>query len=118
MDRLSVILDLARVLRVDPEALTGQPWVYAPNGSAIADGLADVRRVFARYDHLIGQPPPEAPALPQLRRQVAEAHQTYQAAHYDEVIAALPGLLTGIESLARPANGAERRESLLSYVSA
>jgi transcriptional regulator with XRE-family HTH domain len=118
VDRLSVILDLARVLRVDPEALTGRPWVYAPNGSAIADRLADIRRVFTRYDHLIGQESPEAPELPQLRRQVAEAHKVYQAARYDEVIAMLPGLLTGIEGLSRPPNGSERRESLLSYVSA
>lgn len=118
VDRLSVILDMARVLQVEPEALAGRPWQCAPNGSTIADGLADVRWVFARYEHLIGQEPPAAPALPQLRRQVAETHRVYQAARYDDVIAMLPGLLTGIESLSRPANGTERRESLLSYVSA
>ena len=39
VDRLSVLLDLARVLHVEVEALTGRPWRYAPNGCALADGL-------------------------------------------------------------------------------
>src|SRR5215813_11099319 len=57
VDRLSVLLDLAKVLNVEVEALTGQPWQYAPNGSPLVDGLDDVRRFFSRYDGLLGVAP-------------------------------------------------------------
>ena|SRR5690242_14958609 len=46
VDRLSVLLDLARVLHVDVQALTGRPWQYAPNGSALAGGLTSVRQAL------------------------------------------------------------------------
>lgn len=52
-DRLSVLLDLARVLHVDVEALAGRPWQYTPNGSLFVAGLDGVRRVLARFDALI-----------------------------------------------------------------
>src|SRR3954462_10433749 len=54
VDRLSVLLDLAKVLHVEVEALTGQQWQYAPNGNPVVDGLDGVRRFFARYDNLLG----------------------------------------------------------------
>jgi hypothetical protein len=50
VDRLSVLLDLARVLNVDVEALLGRPWEYAPNGGRDADELLPVRRHFSRYE--------------------------------------------------------------------
>jgi hypothetical protein len=46
---------------VDVEALIGRPWQLAPNGGPVVDGLDAVRRVFTRYDHLLGdseEPPP------------------------------------------------------------
>jgi transcriptional regulator with XRE-family HTH domain len=55
VDRLSVLLDLARVLRVDVEALTGRPWQYAPNGSALAGGLSSVRKALTTYGGLLGE---------------------------------------------------------------
>ena len=57
VDRLSVLLDMARVLHVDVEALTGRPWQYAPNGSALVEGLDGVRRVLVRYDALTRDAP-------------------------------------------------------------
>jgi transcriptional regulator with XRE-family HTH domain len=120
VDRLSVLLDLARVLQVDVEALTGAGWQYAPNGGTMPDDLAEVRRLLVRYDHLLGvEPTPATAALPELRAQVAVAHQTYQAARYEDVIRLLPPLLTAAESLRRsPAPAGDRRELLLGYVSA
>ncbi len=35
VDNLPVILDLARVLRVEPQRLIGRPWQYAPNGDPL-----------------------------------------------------------------------------------
>ena len=48
VDRLSVLLDMARVLHVEVESLSGRPWQYAPNGGAFADGLAEVRTTFKK----------------------------------------------------------------------
>ena len=118
VDRLSVLLDMARVLHVDVEALTGTPWQYAPNGGNVPGNLDEVRRFFARYDHLLGVEPPAGVTLEDLRSRVAQAHRTYQAARYEEVIVQLPELLTVAEGLHRTVTGDDRREVVLSYVSA
>src|ERR671917_117640 len=66
VDRLSTLLDMAKVLHVDVEALTGQPWQYAPNGLSLIDELDDVRRVLVRYsaltDETAGLDDPVAPS--------------------------------------------------------
>src|SRR5450759_1568029 len=54
VDRLSVLLDLARVLRVDVEALLGRPWQYAPRGYSADRTTADQR--LARDAPLAGGP--------------------------------------------------------------
>lgn len=117
MERLSALLDLARVLHVDVEALTGRPWRYAPNGSELAGGLVDVRRALTSYTALLGREPVGPPELPELRARVAETHRLFQAALYDDVISLLPGVLSAVDSLPSRRNG-PRRESLLTYVSA
>jgi transcriptional regulator with XRE-family HTH domain len=38
VDRLSVLLDMAKILHVDVESLIGRPWQLAPNGGAVAHG--------------------------------------------------------------------------------
>ncbi len=117
VDRLSVLLDLARVLHVEVAALTGRPWRYGPNGSALAGGLADLRRALMSYSALLGQEPVGPAELPELRARVTETHQLYQAARYDDVIMVLPSVLSAVECFPGRSNGL-RRESLLIYVSA
>src|SRR3954469_12398199 len=56
VDRMSVLLDLARVLHVEVDALIGRPWQLAPNGNAIADALTDLRTVLTSYNSLLGRP--------------------------------------------------------------
>jgi transcriptional regulator with XRE-family HTH domain len=100
VDRLSVLLDLARVLRVDVETLTGRPWQYAPNGGSVREDLEEVARVFSGYSHLLSAPPAAAPARPQeVHAMVVRAHRDYQAARYSDVIRELPRLLTAVDSL-------------------
>ena len=120
VDRLSVLLDLAEVLHVKVEALTGQPWQYAPNGGRLLDDLEAVGRVFSSYAYLLDTDQPPAPmSLRVLSARVAAAHRDYQAARYREVIAELPELLTAVDVLHRTTpNGDERREMLQGYVSA
>src|SRR5437868_4027943 len=117
VDRLSVLLDLARVLHVNVEALTGRPWRYAPNGSELVDGLVEVRRALTSYSALLGQAPAGWAELPELRARVAETHRLYQAARYDDVIRMLPSVLSAVDGFPGRPNGL-RRESLLAYVSA
>ncbi|MGL5823611.1 MAG: helix-turn-helix domain-containing protein, partial [Nocardioides sp.] len=82
VDSLSVILDLARVLRVEPQHLIGRPWQLAPNGGHDADGLGEVRSFFTRYDDLLDPRPTAAADLVQLRADIAATHRTYQGARY------------------------------------
>jgi transcriptional regulator with XRE-family HTH domain len=117
VDRLSVLLDMAKVLHVEVEALTGRPWQYAPNGGTTPVDLDAVRQYFARYDHLLGVEPDQHLDVPGLRASAADAHARYQAANYESVIAGLPALLHSADALARSTNGSDRRELLLAYVS-
>src|SRR5947199_5192726 len=99
VDRLSVLLDMARVLQVEVEALTGRPWRYAPNGSPLVNGLHEVRRFFARYDNLLGVSPESPLELPAMRAKVETAHEAYQAARYEQVIGDLPRLLGAADAM-------------------
>jgi transcriptional regulator with XRE-family HTH domain len=107
VDRLAVLLDMAKILHVDVESLIGRPWQLAPNGGAVAQGLDAVRQVMTRYDHLLGADAPTMPPLFELRTQVATLHQDYQAARYE--------LIDGVPRIAADE---ERREALCTYVSA
>jgi transcriptional regulator with XRE-family HTH domain len=118
VDRLSVLLDMAKILHVDVESLIGRPWQLAPNGGAVAQGLDAVRQVMTRYDHLLGVDVPSIPPLPELRAQVATLHEDYQAARYETVVRRLPDLITLIDGLPRVAAGGERCEGLCTYVCA
>ncbi|SOD73279.1 transcriptional regulator with XRE-family HTH domain [Jatrophihabitans sp. GAS493] len=118
VDKLSVLLDMARVLHVDVEALTGKPWQYAPNGSAVADGIGAVRQVFTRYDHLLGVQAAASRDIAGLRASIAALHGDYQAARYDRVIGQLPSLLGEVERhRVEHSQPGEERETSLVYIS-
>ncbi|MET8090620.1 helix-turn-helix domain-containing protein [Micromonospora sp. NPDC005220] len=85
LDRYSVIQELAHVLRVEPEALLGQPR-GTPAGTP--DGVDDIRAALARY-----ATPKAPPQTDELRRQVGHAWLTYQHAHYGQLVRVLPSLL-------------------------
>ena len=117
VDRLSVLLDLARVLHVDIDALTGRPWQFAPNGSALATGMDEVRRALTSYGGLRGTSLGELMPLEDLTGRVNETHRLYQSARYDAVIDVLPGMLATVERFPERPNG-QHREALVAYVSA
>jgi transcriptional regulator with XRE-family HTH domain len=118
VDRLSVLLDLAKNLHVDVEALTGSPWQFAPNGGSVPSDLDGVRRFFSRYDNLTGAEPTGEVSLSVLAAKAAEAHVAYQAARYEEVIAGLPELLIAADAVHQDAGPADRRVALLGYAEA
>jgi hypothetical protein len=88
VDSYTVLRDLARVLRVEIGALTGigPSHVAAP---AIDQQLAAIERAL-----LIGAVGED---VADVRMAVPDLHRAYQAADYDEVLAALPSLIAALD---------------------
>lgn len=118
VDSLTVILDLARVLRVEPDKLIGRPWEYAPNGNAGNQNLEPVRGFFTGYEDLLHTGVWPAVDLVGLRRTVSSAHQQYQAANYGQVITELPAMLQQADHAVRSGDAGTERDLALHYVSA
>lgn len=97
VDKMSVLLDMSRVLDVEVQALTGTSWQLAPNGGSRADGLASIRGVLNRYANLIEDDVP-APSPSSLRSTASSLHQQYQAAKYATVVRELPTLIGQADS--------------------
>jgi transcriptional regulator with XRE-family HTH domain len=87
VDSYSVLRDLARVLRVDIGTLTGSGG--EPDRSVRDGDLVAIERAL-----LIGGA--NAPVT-EVGSAVSALHGAYQAAHYDEVLAALPGLVAALD---------------------
>lgn len=117
VDSLSVILDMAAALRVEPAQLIGRPWKLAPNGSPTTDGLDDVRGFFTRHDDLLGTVD-EPVDLVELRGRIARTHRDYQAAKYDAVVRDVAPMLSGVDNAYRHSVGTRDAELALGYVSA
>lgn len=117
MDRLSVLLDLSKVLRVDVNALIGGPWHFAPNGGAVLNGLEDLRQVLSRYSHAIGDAAIPTMSLNDLRAEVSGLHGDYAAARYESAVCRLPDLIVAADKQQAATNGADQHETSLVYVS-
>jgi transcriptional regulator with XRE-family HTH domain len=111
-DRWSVLMDMARVLHVDVEALTGSVRQQAPQDTTTPADLRAVRRHFARYDHLAREDKGSAATAASLGSAAAKMHTDYQAAKYRLVITRLPSLLASADSI-RPLRGREDRADAL-----
>ncbi|MFG1885915.1 helix-turn-helix domain-containing protein [Micromonospora sp. NPDC049102] len=94
LDRYSVIQELSRVLRIDPEVLLCQP---PSTLTSTPTGVDDIRAALARYDT-----PPTPPHLHELRRQVGHAWLTYQHAHYPQLVRTVPNLLDAAQGAGSP----------------
>lgn len=116
VDKMSVLLDLSRVLHVEVQALTGTPWQLAPNGGSRAEGIENVRSALNQYTGFLGGET-QPPALADLRSAASVTHFDYQAAKYASVIRDRPRLVTDADSALLNA-GSDDREAALSYVEA
>lgn len=114
VDRMSVLLDLSRLLHVDVQALTGTPWQLAPNGGQRAEGIENVRTALNQYTGLLGGND-TIPELGELRRSASEAHANYQAARYASVVRDIPTLIADADAALLHAT-TDDREAALSYV--
>src|SRR5919204_6931746 len=50
VDRLSVLIDIAHILKVNVTDLTGQPFSLAPNGSLENEAVRTIGQALTRYD--------------------------------------------------------------------
>jgi transcriptional regulator with XRE-family HTH domain len=111
VDRLSLLLDLAEVLRVDLEALTGRPGPNAAGDTSSRDDIEEIRRSLARYSAVTTGGPGEAPssATEELSARAARIHVRYQAAEYGRALRALPALLVAADRAWMTADGPQER---------
>lgn len=116
-DRLSVLVNIAAVLRVDVEALTGRVWRSAGRNTGTAD-VGPVEGYLARYDPLFGDGGAAAGVSPaDLAVRASRAHEMYQAAEYNWLVSELPSLLRAADSMLLGDRPWERRSAVTSYLS-
>ena len=114
IDRLSVLIDIAHVLKVNVTDLTGQPFSLAPNGSFENDALRAIRRALTRYDAIPAILDPAhdkrapAPDVASLQRHLQRAWRLRQAARYSELGTVLPRLMADTERATRELEGIDR----------
>ncbi len=114
VDRVSVLIRLAQVLKVTVEDLIGQPLSLAPNGGiefraipALRAALTDYELIPATFGVATGDGPTRD--LPSLRRNVDQANRLYQAAHYEEAGLLCSRLIGEAQRATRELTGDDRR---------
>jgi transcriptional regulator with XRE-family HTH domain len=114
IDRLSVLIDIAHVLKVNVTDLTGQPFSLAPNGSFENDAVHAIRHGLTRYDAIPAILDPArdkrapAPDVLSLQRHLQRAWRLRQAARYSELGTVLPRLMADTERATRELEGIDR----------
>jgi len=111
VDKLSVLVDIAKVLKVKVETLSGQPFSLAPNGGPELDGMAAIHSALGSYPGL-GITSPPAGKLRDIEHLTSEVHLRYQAADYGAATRILPSLITSVDAFVAESRGAERRHAL------
>ncbi|WP_428963199.1 helix-turn-helix domain-containing protein [Micromonospora fluostatini] len=93
LDKVSVLNEVAEVLRVDPVTLLGQG-TPPPVTAAATDGVEGVRAALAIRDAAPSRPGGRlVPSADAVARQVEHAWLAYQHARYPQVLRLLPDLL-------------------------
>lgn len=111
VDRLSVLIDIARVLKTDVETLAGYRMAYAPNGQPELEGLEEIRDALSAYPGL-GFDDSAAGSPADIKRMTGEVHQRYQAADYGAAARILPDLIASADRAVDDSGGADLRSSL------
>ncbi|CAM00472.1 transcriptional regulator with XRE-family HTH domain [Saccharopolyspora erythraea NRRL 2338] len=111
VDRLSVLVDVARVLKTDVETLAGYRMAYAPNGQPELEGLEDIRQAMSAYAGL-GLSRTPTSSVAEIASLTTEVHQRYQAADYAAAARILPGLITASDAVVSESGSADLRAAL------
>jgi transcriptional regulator with XRE-family HTH domain len=110
VDRLSVLIDIAKALHVDVTVLTGQPFSLGPNGAPELDRLAAIRTSLLNA-RLVDRVAPDEVDVPALREAAREVYALYQAAKYREAAALVPLLIRHGEQAVLATTGDEQRDA-------
>jgi transcriptional regulator with XRE-family HTH domain len=110
VDRLSVLIDMAKVLKVDVATLTGQPFRLGPNGGPELDQTDAIRRAVLAY-HGPADEPRSGVELDAIERAVNEAQVLYQQAHYAQVGRLAPLMIRQAEAAAKSTRGPDERRA-------
>ncbi|TDC01869.1 XRE family transcriptional regulator [Micromonospora fluostatini] len=120
LDKVSVIQEIAEVLRVDPDALVvgDQPDAAQPGGDLadLADLIDDVRAALTRHPGLALCPTTPAPDPGRWRARVVHADAVYGHGRYPALLSLLPGLLDDSHRAAADHRAAVYRLTTLTLV--
>src|SRR5689334_16208290 len=111
VDKLSVLVDIAKVLHVKVETLSGQPFSLAPNGEPDLDGMEAIQEALGAYPGLGVSSQPTV-RLADIGRMTTEVHLRYQAADYGAAARILPALIKSVDSLVADSRGDDRLHAL------
>jgi transcriptional regulator with XRE-family HTH domain len=111
VDKLSVLVDIAKILHVKVETLSGQPFSLAPNGEPELDGMATIQSALGSYPGL-GVTTPAPTRTHDIERLTTEVHLRYQSADHSAATRILPSLIKSVDGLVTEARGDERRRAL------
>ncbi|MER6088584.1 helix-turn-helix domain-containing protein [Streptomyces bluensis] len=115
LDRLSVITSLAEALDVSLGDLLAEPTLMewsSDSGNRTVPALRTALMDYRLLTPLLGSPPAdEPPALPDLRANVVEILDAYQASRYGFATRRLPSLLADALAASRAYSGPEGQES-------
>jgi transcriptional regulator with XRE-family HTH domain len=118
VDRFSVLVDIAQVLKTNVQTLAGTRMEYAPNGDVQVDGVDAVAAALTVYPALEGLTDTSAASRDDVERLCDAAHYRYQAADYAATARMLPTLLHTVDSLVATAHGEELERALAAQHSA
>jgi transcriptional regulator with XRE-family HTH domain len=111
LDKFSVVYEIADVLQVDVQLLLGREPERRPDSMNCIDQVEveEIRSALERYDQISAffNAPPEPPVLPEMRKAINHAWQTYNHAKYGMLARALPKLLRDSQAADTAYNGTE-----------
>jgi transcriptional regulator with XRE-family HTH domain len=116
LDRLPVLVELARVLRVNLMDLIGNPMPAEPEPPK-ASLVSSLRAVLMRYETIeralapVAAQPPDTGDLNRLRHEVAEVNGLYQQTRYAMVGELLAGLIVEARHATRNLRDADQRRA-------
>ncbi len=98
IDKFSVLVDIAQVLKTNVETLVGTRMEYAPNGDAPVDGIDAVAEALTAYPGLAHEELTSSTiSLNDAERLADEAHARYQSADYAAAARVLAGLIPAVD---------------------
>jgi transcriptional regulator with XRE-family HTH domain len=113
VDRLSVLIDIAKVLHVDVAVLTGQPFSLGPNGGPELDRLGEIRTALLDARLITDTTSEPEMSVPDLREAAHEVHAVYQAARYRHAAGMVAALVRRGEKAVATTTADTQRQALV-----